>query len=517
MKNKITMTLGEPGTGKSTEIISESLSLAEKGESLVIIVPTHKAGSRITTELRERKANDLKNEYLYDKVIRSVKVFGGYNGEDHLFFDEAGQMQLDVLYAQLFKAQAFGGTNVHLYGDIKQLPAIKSQSIIEQVLRYNFPGDDFWTWVNTEAYKHLNQQKLKVPYTWQQNAEYIDLKILRDNYRLKDNTTYTAYDEDFYSNIIEKSIEDDTYLLQLKEAIDKDYLIIVPTKNRGEQVNAKFKALYNNKFKEKAPFITFEKNGERFINPFNPKSDELHKLLPTFRTIDLNDFTNFYDFTSWVTVHSIEGITVDSVCFYLGNDKIPTGEFEHHYSNNMLYVSVSRARFNYMLLGPKDNFLKMRNIVPKEPQQNLKYYRARQITLKTLNQLETMDKIVDTDKLYQLYLDNEKTLELSQADNNLLKVNAIKSEIYDKKQFMRYLKEPGDKLLAKGYGFVYAQYAQESKTNNTNAKGRGKIQTWINSLNEEELEEVKQDTVDLSVRKFRAKYNKTKSTVRKLV
>lgn len=515
MKNKITMTLGEPGTGKSTEIIDEALLLAERGDSLVIIVPTHKAGSRITSELRERKANDLENECLYDEVIRSVKVFGGYNGEDHLFFDEAGQLQLDVLYAQLFKAQAFGGTNVHLYGDIKQLPAIKSQSIIEQVLRYNFPGDDFWTWVNTEAYKHLNQQKLKVPYAWQQNAEFIDLKILRNNYRLKDNTVYTAYDEDFYSNIIEKSIEDDSYLLQLQKAIDEDYLIIVPTKNRGEQVDAKLKALYNDKFKEKAPFITFEKGGERFINPFNPKSEELHELLPTFKTIDLNDFKKYHDFTSWVTVHSIEGITVDSVCFYLGNDKIPTGEFAHHYSNNMLYVSVSRARFNYMLLGPKDNFLKMRNIVPKEPQQKLKYFRAKQITLKTLNQLENMDKINDTDKLYQLYLDNERTLELSQADNNLLKVNAIKSEIYDKKRFMQYLKEPSDRLLAKGYGFIYAQYAKKSKTNNNNAKGKGKVQQWIDSLSDEQLEEVKHDINDLSRSKFKAKYNKTNTTVKK--
>lgn len=48
---------------------------------------------------------------------------------------------------------------------------------------------------------------------------------------------------------------------------------------------------------------------------------------------------------------------------------------------------------------------------------------------------------------------------------------------------------------------------------NENKKGKGKIQQFINNLNEEELNKVKNDIDKLSVRKFKAKWDMTKKSV----
>lgn len=46
-----------------------------------------------------------------------------------------------------------------------------------------------------------------------------------------------------------------------------------------------------------------------------------------------------------------------------------------------------------------------------------------------------------------------------------------------------------------------------------NAKGKGKIQVFINNLNEEELKNIKYDIKNLTVRKFKSKWNMTKRLV----
>ena len=60
----------------------------------------------------------------------------------------------------------------------------------------------------------------------------------------------------------------------------------------------------------------------------------------------------------------------------------------------------------------------------------------------------------------------------------------------------------------------YKKYFNEVKVNNGAKKaGRGKVQRWLNSLTADEIEAVKQDVNDLSMRKFKSKYSKDKRQV----
>lgn len=58
---------------------------------------------------------------------------------------------------------------------------------------------------------------------------------------------------------------------------------------------------------------------------------------------------------------------------------------------------------------------------------------------------------------------------------------------------------------------LYKSY--KSKTNSFNAKGTGKIQKWVETLSGDKLNSVKNDIDKLSVRKFKAKWNKDKRLV----
>ena len=57
-------------------------------------------------------------------------------------------------------------------------------------------------------------------------------------------------------------------------------------------------------------------------------------------------------------------------------------------------------------------------------------------------------------------------------------------------------------------------YEEEiANTNGAKFRGKGKTQAWVNSLSDEELEQVKKDVNDLSMRKFKSKYDKDKRQV----
>lgn len=63
---------------------------------------------------------------------------------------------------------------------------------------------------------------------------------------------------------------------------------------------------------------------------------------------------------------------------------------------------------------------------------------------------------------------------------------------------------------------IYDTHISEARAANTK-KGRGKIQRWVHSLSEEELESVKGDLKNLTQRGFRAKYDKTKVHVQSAI
>ena len=57
--------------------------------------------------------------------------------------------------------------------------------------------------------------------------------------------------------------------------------------------------------------------------------------------------------------------------------------------------------------------------------------------------------------------------------------------------------------------------ANQNSINGAKKVGRGKVQTWINSLSESELNKVRKDVQTMSQRKFKEAYNMTQVTVKK--
>lgn len=84
-------------------------------------------------------------------------------------------------------------------------------------------------------------------------------------------------------------------------------------------------------------------------------------------------------------------------------------------------------------------------------------------------------------------------------------------------QFKNY-KEFGDKFFNYKKMF-YEDYRYVVKSNaskgNHGLKGKGSVQQWVRALSDEGLEELHEDVDNLSVRKFKAKYDKTLVSVKK--
>ena len=69
-------------------------------------------------------------------------------------------------------------------------------------------------------------------------------------------------------------------------------------------------------------------------------------------------------------------------------------------------------------------------------------------------------------------------------------------------------------LKSDSFKKFYDRYRREVKVNNGAKKaGHGRVQIWLSGLTEDEIEAVKQDVNDLSMRKFKSKYDKDKRQV----
>lgn len=512
-KTKVSLVAGEPGAGKSYTLIQQATDKIILGKSVYIMTPTHSAKHNLLKEIHSqiKISNSIRREAL-NKLQSSIHVLSNYHLESEIFIDEAGMINVNHLFGLLYQTNSVGNAHIHLFGDIKQLPPVIGNSIVEELLRFNIE-DELWNWVNNKAYSDFQFDFFETPTIWQLENN-IDITTLRENHRLN-RIGYTSYDNDFYNSVIDGTIEKDNYTDELIDAINNDYLILVPTHARGEEIDEAIRNTYGQDIKNIAPFIRIDKN--LYINPFNIRKNEIADKFSTIEKIDEDKIKNeSAQFTCWTTVHKAQGATVDSVCFYLGNNPIAP-QHKEHYSNNMLYTSLTRARSNFMLLGLKSSFEKMRSINPKSAQQKLRYFKAEEAKAKLFITLRSINQTLNIDEIYDLYEDIFNDIELSNEDKENLEHYNISSDIYSKKELIKKFKNYADEDFKVGFNHtnykvtIYDKYVNSIKAKNKS--GKGKTQKWISSLNNDEIIQVKNDINNLSIRKFKEKYGYDKRII----
>jgi len=510
--------IGSPGTGKSYRLVRMVNQLLKQGESVHIMNPTRSARNNLRKAFKEMLISGEMTQEDYRQTYIINNVQHGYKESlaKNIFIDESAMIDLDVFYSLLYATLDVPDVHLYLFGDLKQIEPINGDSILKTLIEFNMGKVEdrgIWQFTNEVLYKDLADMTIATPKIWKLNGVNVDVTILKKNYRLE-SKNFSGYDDDYYSSLIDNAIFTDDYSGYLKYALEHNWLITTPTNARGDEINNMLSHKYDD-FKTVAPFVV-DGNGDYYLNPFNQSFNQLKESFDFMSQIEI-ETTQGYEFTAYMSTHRVQSFTVDNVLFYMGNNPIGN-RHKSHFSNNMLYTAVTRAKHDVQLLGLPDSFTQMRKTMPQTAQEKNVHLRANVTMNHLYSWIESNNDVPSADELYikyqQLYEDDSI---LSTHDKTILDIYSIVSDSYTKRYVINSVNNKyGDK-----FGFTLSVWLKENsanaKKNNSNAKGKGKVQQWIDSLSDEEIETLKSDLKSRLVKKneFESKYNYTKEQVRK--
>jgi len=510
--------IGSPGTGKSYRLVRMVNQLLKQGESVHIMNPTRSARNNLRKAFKEMLISGEMTQEDYRQTYIINNVQHGYKESlaKNIFIDESAMIDLDVFYSLLYATLDVPDVHLYLFGDLKQIEPINGDSILKTLIEFNMGKVEdrgIWQFTNEVLYKDLADMTIATPKIWKLNGVNVDVTILKKNYRLE-SKNFSGYDDDYYSSLIDNAIFTDDYSGYLKYALEHNWLITTPTNARGDEINNMLSHKYDD-FKTVAPFVV-DGNGDYYLNPFNQSFNQLKESFDFMPQIEI-ETTQGYEFTAYMSTHRVQSFTVDNVLFYMGNNPIGN-RHKSHFSNNMLYTAVTRAKHDVQLLGLPDSFTQMRKTMPQTAQEKNVHLRANVTMNHLYSWIESNNDVPSADELYikyqQLYEDDSI---LSTHDKTILDIYSIVSDSYTKRYVINSVNNKyGDK-----FGFTLSVWLKENSANakktNSNAKGKGKVQQWIDSLSDEEIETLKSDLKSRLVKKneFESKYNYTKEQVRK--
>lgn len=515
MTKHFDLVISEPGAGKSYKLITRAVEAKMAGESIYIATPTHASKQNLVAMMYDRmpSASSERELRALKSLAYDVHVLeSSYNGQSELFIDEIGQWPSSNFNSLLLNLQSVSHANIHLTGDIKQLtPSSSLGSPLEALLRNNLDVESFWGWISDKAYNEFDFTELQAPTLWR-IEEPIKVELLTENHRLA-GLGYNSFDNDFFDDIVETKVKElPDYSVALLEAIQNYSAILVATKQRGKEVNQIIGDALNDitMFRQGAYFVQVQ--GKTYLNPNHHDYETLQKKFPGVPRVTPEVTMDEVLYKYWATVHSMQGITISSVTFFMGNTPIANGHRDH-YNENMLYTSVTRASDHITLLGLKESFRFMRHQEPTSPQRKLGRFRANKAKTMLFDILLT-DKPADKRSFaetYGLYQSIFNSLELPANVSADLDVFNVRSEMHNEHELALAFKEyPYMDAISKGFNADYRTFYTEeiSKVNSKSAKGRGKVQQFIEGLTSDEMTQLRVDVEKLSVRKFADKYNK---------
>ena len=509
--------IGEPGTGKTYNLTHMVNGLLENGESVYIMNPTKSARNNVRKAFKELMQNDEMQYDNYVRAFKSTNVLHGFaeSPSNNIFIDESAMVDLSAFYSLLYGVIGMEDVHIYLFGDMKQIEPVNGDSILKTLIEKSMPINEsrnIWQYVADTLYSDMNDLIIDAPDSWKLDCK-VDITVFKQNHRLE-SKNFSGYDDEYYSSLIDNAVFTDDYSGYLKYALEHNWLITTPTNARGNEINDVLKQQYDD-FKMVAPFVV-DGNSDYYLNPFNKSFNQLKESFDFMPQIERENAQG-YEFTAYMSTHRVQSFTVNNVLFFMGNNPIGN-RHKSHYSNNMLYTAVTRAKHDVQLLGLPDSFKQMRETMPLTAQEKNVHLKAGLAIENLKNWIQQSDSVPTADEIYnkyvQLYEDDSL---IPKFEQSILDIYKIQSEMYTKRYVINHINDSFPEM----FGFTLNVWLKEnsklSKQGNSNAKGKGKVQQWIDSLDDEEIEQVKGDLKSRLVKKneFKEKYHYTKEQVRK--
>ena len=507
--------IGEPGTGKTYQLTHMVNDLINQGESVYIMNPTKSARNNVRKAFKEMLEIGEMSYDNYKEAFKSTNVLHGYqdNPANNIFIDESAMIDLSAFYALLYATIGMEDVHIYLFGDMKQIEPVNGDSILKTLIEKTMPSNDtrnIWQYVADTLYSDMENIIIDSPEAWKLDSK-VDITVFKKNYRLQ-SKNFDGYDDEYYEDLIDGAIFSDNYSGYLKYALEHNWLITTPTKARGNEINEILTKEFKNA-KDVAPFIIV--NDDYYLNPFNKHYSELQEAFDFLPEIDIESLTE-YKLSAYMSTHRVQSFTVDNVLFYMGNNPIGN-RHKSHYSNNLLYTAISRARFDVQILGLPESFQQMHKTMPLTAQEKNVHLRANVSMNHLYSWIESNNNLPTADELFnhyqELYKDDSI---LSTNDKTILDIYSIVSDSYTK----RYVINSVNNKYTDKFGFTLTAWlkenASEAQKGNSNAKGKGKVKQWINSLSDDEINKLKQDLKSRMVKQsdFTEKYGYTKKAIR---
>lgn len=519
---KMKIIAGEPGTGKTQRLVNDAIDKLLQNKTVRIVTPTHSARENILSRINEMIdiEEDIKRLVKLNQLSSKVSVLYGYKGEDVILIDEISMVSIPMLFNLLYQTIDIEGAEIIGYGDAKQLPVIKGNSIIENLLRYNLTVDT-WEWVK-QAYDNVDFEQLIAPKSWKL-SDPIDFVVLRTNYRLN-SLGYNGYNSKYIQDVIDNTLYEkyNKYEDIILSANSDNVLIITPDHtNRGAQVNDIINEHYGSEAYKHMPFVKEISGSKVYINPYYENNIGKLNFLDMIDKKKLDKSKIKYEYTGYVVVNVAQGVTVDDVLYFIGNGDIPNN-LKSFYTRNNFYTAITRSRNITQTVGRVDVLNEMLDNLPMSPQMRLQHVVSNQAVKNLFDNLYSIQQELSIDDIYEMYLNifSNTTVQGPLGDEidsyNIVNIALNKNELMNK--FGEY---NDDFSIIKYKEIIYDRHISDvNSENGKNKKGKtggGKIQQWVESLSDDDLNDVKSDVDKLSVRKFKAKWEMNKQLVEKYI
>lgn len=521
---KLRVVAGSAGNGKTTKLIEQAINASLQRKSVYIMTPTHTAKSNIKNGLNQKleeeyrhvPSNSLRIKMLQELVFKVHVGMNSYRGQEVVLIDEMSMVDMTTLKALLWDMKNITDAEITAYGDVKQLPVINGNSFAEVLFKNNVNGD-FWKWAK-DAYDE-DMITLIAPESWELDDDNVELEVLSQNYRLN-KIGFEGYDEEYITALFDNTIdysdnEDKDYESVIATSVDEYNLIMTPTYRRGDEVNAYVKSFFGERAKEVFPFIKIIGDKKVYLNPDHHDMEALKNAFNFMNEIPEDFDMDKSELTAYIVVNVAQGATVDNAVYYMGDKSIPDGKVQSFYSYNRLFTAITRSRNLTQLVGNKYEIARQLNLFPQSAQDRLEYRHAKETVTLLFEHLYQLRKELTKEEVYELYIKlfNE---ELPDTDTrHQLQTFDVISTPYSVERLMLAFEDYDDSDTLNGVidykSLLYKGHISEVRS--ASKKGKGKIQKWVDSL--EDKTEVIKDVETLSRTKFNAKHGMNKQQVAK--